>query len=119
MQFLWEWVSYKTNHHENYIKVLVVTFIVGVTNLNLRREIMFWFKTSQLQKSHALEIKCMESRLGDGFETLLASRESGILLRVAVSLLSSPGSPGVNEGGLRSSASGFCWFYFTQQLLEG
>lgn len=108
MQFLWEWVSYKTNHHENY--VFIVTFIVGVANLDLRREIMFWFKTSQLQKSHALEIKCMESRLGDGFETLLASRESGILLHAAVSLLSSPGSLGsmrVTSDNLHQIVVGF------------
>lgn len=89
MQFHWEQVSYKTNHHRNYVMVLIVTLIAGVASLDLRSEIMFWFKMPQLQESNAVEIACMESRLGDGFETLLASRESAILLHVALSLLSS------------------------------
>lgn len=42
MPFLWEWVSYKTDHRENYLKVLV-TFIVGLANLDSRSEFMLWF----------------------------------------------------------------------------
>lgn len=80
MPFLWEWVSYKTDHRENYIKVLIFTFIVGVAYLDLRREFIVWFKTLQLQKASAVEIKCMKSRLADGFENLLAIRNSCILL---------------------------------------
>lgn len=37
MQFHWERVSYKTNSHENYVKVLNVTFIAGIANLGLRK----------------------------------------------------------------------------------
>lgn len=76
MPFLWEWVSYKTDHHANYVKFHFVTFIVGVANLDLRREFMFWIKTLQLQKASTVEIKCMKSRLADGFENLLASWKS-------------------------------------------
>lgn len=79
MPFLWEWVSYKTDHRENYLKVLV-TFIVGLANLDSRSEFMLWFKTSQLQKASAVETKCMKSRLAGEFENLLASRDSCILL---------------------------------------
>lgn len=66
MPFLWEWVGYKTDC-ENYIKVLAVTFIVGAANLDLRREFVFQFKTLQLQKASAVEMKCMKSRPADGF----------------------------------------------------
>jgi len=33
--------SHKTDHCENYVKVLIVTFIFRVANLDLREELMF------------------------------------------------------------------------------
>lgn len=116
MQFHWEQVSYKINNHKNYVKFLIVTFITGVANLDLRREIMFWFKMSQLQKSSGVEIKCMPSRLGDGFETL---SKQGFWYPATCGFAFFIIKPGVKEGDLRSSTSGCWWFYFTQQLLKG
>lgn len=61
MPFLWEWVSYKTDHRENYVKVLIATFTVGVANLDLRSKFTFWFKTLQLLKASAIEINVLKA----------------------------------------------------------
>lgn len=55
---------------------------------------MFWFKTLQLQKASTVEIKYIKSGQADGFENLLASRDSCSLFQLAVSLLSYLGIPG-------------------------